>query len=184
VRRALVIAALALAGCGNTAGRPPESVVPATPQGDRFVILKAAGVRFKAPFNWPELAAQGSRAGGIQSRTATVAVWRYPRAEPLPHGKAALEEVRGLLIDRVKKRDPGFELRKSDIRRRAGADAIELVGRQTIAGLPYDVRSSHVFKDGAEVVVDAYARPQDFARVDAAVFEPLLASLKLTKPKS
>jgi hypothetical protein len=167
------LAAALLAGCGNPRTRPPETVVPEAPLGARQVRLD--GIRFTAPVNWPDLPAQGDRLGGIRSRTATLAVWRYPRTEPLPSTRAALEQVRGLLEGQVRRRDPGFRLRSSRLLR----DGIELVGRQTIAGLPFDVRSRHLFRHGAEVVVDAYARPADFARVDATVFEPLLRSLRL-----
>ena len=180
----ILAAALLLAGCGTEIAKPPQAVVPEDPTVMHEIRLKPAGVVFDAPLNWKPIATQGARAGGVQSRTATVAIWRYPRGEPLPADRTALKEVEGLLIDRVKRRDPGFQLRSSELTRRGGARAIELVGRQTIAGLPYDVRSSHVFKDGAEVVVDAYARPQDFARVDASVFVPLLRSLKLKEPKT
>ena len=62
------------------------------------------------------------------------------------------------------------------------ARAIELTGTQTVAGFTYDVRSAHLFREGAEVVVDAYAPPADFPRVDRTVFEPALRSLKLSSP--
>ena len=183
-RLAVCLAAAALAGCGNRATPVPETVTPEQPAGSRVVRLPAAGVRFTAPFNWSDLPAQGVRVGGIRSRTATVAVWRYPRSEPLPATRAALEQVQGLLADRVRKRDATFRLRSSEVVRHGGARGIELVGRQTIAGLPYEVRSAHLFADGAEVVVDAFARPGDFARVDGAVFRPLLRSLRLGSPRS
>jgi hypothetical protein len=172
----------AVAGCGNRRTQPPDVITPDAPQGTREVRLK--GVRFTAPFNWQDLPALGLRAGGIQSNTATVAVWRYPRSEPLPASSAALDEVEGLLVERVKRRDATFELRSSSTGRLAGARAIQLVGRQTIAGLPFGVRSAHVFAAGTEIVVDAYARPQDFAALDASVFRPLLRSLKLDRPRA
>jgi hypothetical protein len=185
VRRAALavpLAVLALTGCGNDRTPVPDVSHADPPRGYRKVVLKDAGVRFTAPFNWQNLDPQGRRAGGIRSKTATLAVWRYPRSEPLPATESALEEVKGLLVDRVKARDPSFELRSSRVTRRGGADAIELVGSQEIAGLPFDVRSTHVFKAGAEVVLDAYAPPADFARVDRTVFRPVLKSLRVTAP--
>jgi hypothetical protein len=179
VRRAAVVLALAaaLAGCGNSRTPVPDVSTPDPPQGARDVRLK--GIRFKAPVNWADLPAQGARAGGIQSRTATLAVWRYPRSEPLPATPQALEEVRGLLIERIKQRDTSFRVRDDRRLRLAGARALEVTGEATIAGLPFRVRSTHLFKHGTEYVVDAYAPPQDFDRVDSTVFKPVLQTLRL-----
>jgi hypothetical protein len=176
-----MLAALAIAGCGNDRGVPPDTTTPEAPIGTKLTILDGAGVRFTSPANWPDLAPQGHRAGGIRSRTATVAVWRYKRTEPLPQDAAALRRVRDLLVERVEARDPTFRLRSARIVRRGGAGGIELLGRQTIAGRRVGVRSSHLFARGGEVVIDAYAPPAEFERVDAQVFRPLLRSLRRSK---
>ena len=120
--------------------------------------------------------------GGIRSKTATLAVWRYPRTEPLPKTQPELERVRDLLVERVKARDPKFQLQSTSLDDRAGAKAIEIVGRQTIAGLPFGVRSTHLFTNGSEVVLDAYAPPEDFPRVDKTVFVPVLDTVKVGAP--
>lgn len=177
-----LIAAAALAGCGNARTRPPDIEHPDAPYRSRAYDYQVAGVAFEAPENWQSLPADGPLIGGIRNKTGTVAIWRYPRTEPLPADRRALKEVRGLLEARVKLRNPTFRIRESRLRRRGGARGIELVGSQTIAGLPYEVRSSHLFKAGAEVVVDAYAPPADFARVDRTIFKPLLRSLEVTAP--
>ena len=179
----MTLAALG-AGCGNERTPVPDVVTPDPPRGTRVVEIRAAGVRFSAPFNWPDLQPQGQRVGGIQNKRATLAVWRYPRTEPLPRTAAELREARRLLIERVKRRDPTFVLRSSRTLRRGGARTIELVGRQTVAGLPFEVRSAHVFHAGAEIVVDAFAPPEHFARVDRTVFAPLLDTLKLSEPRT
>jgi hypothetical protein len=46
------------------------------------------------------------------------------------------------------------------------------------------VRSTHIFSHGAEVVVDAYAPPRFFPKVDKTAFKPLLRSLRVTKPRA
>lgn len=181
VRPLLVVLAVLLAGCGNERTRPPETAVPDPPQGERVDRYPQAGISYTAPANWPQITPQGLRVGGIQNKRATMAIWRYARSEPLPDSSAELQEVERLLIERVKRRDPSFELRESRRRRRGGARAIELVGRQTAAGLPYGVRSAHVFFAGHEIVFDGYAPPEHFARVDSGVFVPLLDSLELTR---
>lgn len=184
MRRLAAIGLLAalLAGCGETRTRPLDVEHADAPIGSRPVSLPGAGVTFTAPQNWRDVAAAPPLAGGIRSKTATVAVWRYPRTEPLPRRAAALRAARTRLVERVRQRNPTFAVASSQVRRRGGAPAVELTGRQTIGALPYEVRSSHLFKAGAEVVVDAYAPPGDFARVDRTVFKPLLASLKVAKP--
>ena len=178
-----VLLACVGAGCGNDRTKPPETQAPDPPAGAREDRYPKAGITFTAPGNWPQLQEQGLRIGGIQSKRATLAIWRYPRTEPLPNTDAELREVERLLIERVKQRDPTFTLQESKRLERGGARAIELIGRQTAAGLPYGVRSSHVFFAGHEIVFDAYAPPEFFSRVDASVFVPLLESLKLKRPR-
>ena len=178
-----LLALLALSACGEERTRAPDLGTPLTPQGVRTVKLPAAGVAFTAPANWSDSDAREPRVGGIQSGRATLAVWRYVRSEPLPEGAAELRRVRGLLVDRVEERDPTFRLASSRVTRRADAPAVELTGAQTIAGRPVRVRSAHVYTGGAELVVDAYAAPQDFDRVDATVFEPALRSLRVAMPR-
>jgi hypothetical protein len=56
---------------------------------------------------------------------------------------------------------------------------VQLRGTETIVGRPRMVRSTHVYTKNSEVVVDAFAPEQDFRRVDAQVFRPLLKSLKI-----
>jgi hypothetical protein len=177
-----VLLAWLAAGCGNDRTQPPDTQVPDPPQGERVDRYPKAGIRITAPVNWSQLQAQGLRVGGIQSKRATLAIWRYARSERLPETDAELKEVERLLIERVKTRDPAFQLEQSRRLRRGGARAIELVGRQTAAGQPNGTRSTHVFHDGHEIVLDGYAPPEHFARVDAAVFLPVLESLELTKP--
>ena len=44
------------------------------------------------------------------------------------------------------------------------------------------MRSLHAYGRGAEVVLDAFAPPKDFARVDEQTFAPVARSLRLRKP--
>jgi hypothetical protein len=182
MRRLLLLACVLLAGCGNEQAEPPDVGAPARPAGTTQVAFDAQGLRFAAPGGWHVQAGQAPLVATIQSGTAQIALWRYPRTEPLPRTAEELEAARTRLEARVRERDPSFQLRDSAITRRGGADAIELLGRQTIAGLPFGVRSSHIFNAGFEVVLDAYAPPEDFARLDATVFQPLLRSLEVRAP--
>jgi hypothetical protein len=180
VRRCLpLLLAAALAGCGYDRTAPVDTDTPADPRGERAVRLTEAGVRFKAPGNWPDLPLEEPRVGGVHSGLATVAVWRYVRSEELPRSRAELDRARELLLDRVRERDPTFETRRVRILRRRGAPGIEVRGRQTLAGRPAETRSLHLFARGSEYVVDAYAPPEHFGRVDVAVFRPLLRSVRV-----
>jgi hypothetical protein len=178
VRRLILIAVLLLAGCGEQRKTAVDVVHPDAPAG--FSDSTVTGVTFRRPTNWMDLEAAPPLEGGVRSKTATVAVWRYPRTEPLPEGRSALEEAKTRLLERVHQRSPTFTVRTSEVKSLAGVQGIEVTGRQIVAGFTVDVRSAHVFKDGAEVVVDAYAPPGDFARVDRTVFVPLIASLRLS----
>ena len=176
----IALAAAFLAGCGEERTRPPDVLHPGPPaQETKRVRLPGAEVSFLAPTNWAELTAAPPMAGGIRLRTATVAVWRYPRSEPLPKGGRELEQARERLLAAVEQRDPTFEVREDEVTTIGGARSIVIRGAQTIGGTRYDVRSAHVFADGAEIVVDAYALPADFPAVDRDVFGPLLESLTI-----
>ena len=172
---------LAVGGCGNERTRAPDADTPLTPQGERIERLKQAGVRFIAPGNWPDLARVDPREGGIRSGRATFAVWRYTRTQELPRTREELEQVRDLLLERVRARDATYEERETRIVRRGGAPGIELLGTQTLAGNVVDVRSTHLFTRGSEFVIDAYAPPDQFEAVDEAVFLPALRSLRFTR---
>jgi hypothetical protein len=184
MRRVSLIALAALAGCGNEAQRPPQVVAPDPARGERVIRLDEAGVRFTGPFNWRDLVVgQTGAVGGVQSNRGALAVWRYERGEPLPDDEEALEEVRDLLVERVEARDPSFELAGSELTRLGGALAIVLRGRQTIAGIEVEVRSAHVFREGAEIVLDCYAPPPDFERIDRTVCRKALRTLRLRDPR-
>ena len=184
MRRVVLIAVSAalLAGCGEQRTPAPDLLHAVEPDGFHTLSFADAGVSFEAPLNWQRLPAQDQMVGGISSKTAVVAVWRYPRSEPLPADRDELAQARDRLEERIRLRDPTFALDASRLARFDGARGIEVTGRQTISGRPYDVRSAHVFDEGAEIVVDAYAPVADFARVDGAVFVPLIASLTVTAP--
>jgi hypothetical protein len=45
------------------------------------------------------------------------------------------------------------------------------------------MRSLHAYGHGLEVVMDAFAPPKEFARVDRQTFGPMTRSLQLRAPK-
>ena len=176
----LVCSAVALGGCANSRTRPPDVSRPATPHGTQTVTFGAAGVSFRAPKNWATLAGQAPLVATVASGRALVAVWRYPRSEPLPASSAALGNARLALEAAARHRDPRLAVIRSRVLTVDGAPAIELDALEHLAGASRRVRSLHVFAFGAEIVLDAYAPPDSFHAVDHAVFSPLQHSLRLS----
>lgn len=178
----LALAALA-AGCGRDRLAVPDVERPAAAGGTQPVAYGAAGVRLRLPRAWrfEDGADPLVTSGG--SGTATVALWRYPRAEPLPRTRRALRDARKALEAAAKVRDQTFSLRSARITKVNGAPAIVLVGDQTVAGQRRRVKSTHAYAEGAELVLDAYAAEADFPRVNRAVFRRLARSLHLDAPR-
>jgi hypothetical protein len=186
MRRPLLVltAAVVLTGCGNHRAAVPDTATPGPPLGTNAAIYPQAGLRFGAPAGWHVEPGQAPLVTTITTGRAAVAVWRYPRTEPLPATRRALEQARSALLAAAAARDPTFAPQASRATRVDGRGAVEVRGTETVEGARRAVRSTHVFAFGAEVVVDASAPPRDFARVDRQVFGPLVHSLRLGPPKA
>jgi hypothetical protein len=90
-----------------------------------------------------------------------------------------LAQTRSALIRSARSNDPSLRILRSQVGRLHGAPTIILDATERIAGQERRVRSIHMFGSGDEVVVDEYAPPDIFARVDPLVFSPLRRSLML-----
>jgi hypothetical protein len=172
-----------LAGCGNEKGKAPdlESVRPAF----SFVpeAFPALGVSFERPKDW--LFAKGTPPllATISAGRVTIAVWRYPRTEPLPSTPAELNTARDALIGAAQARDKTFKVVKAKGTRAARNPAVVVIADETVAGQPRRVRSTHVYAHGGEVVIDAFAPPRDYPKVEDDVFRKIVRSLRLAPPK-
>lgn len=182
--RRLLILAVLVAGCGNEATPVPDVTAIRPPAGSVAASYPRLGLRFRVPANWRLRAGRAPLVATVASGTATIALWRYRRTEPLPAGRAALDRARAALVAAVRRRDGTFDLGGSAVTAAAGRPAIEVRGTETIAGERRRVRSVHVFARGAEVVVDAQAPPGAFGAMEARVLGPLLASLRVTRPRA
>ena len=176
------VAALA-SGCGRERLEPPDTVRPAAPTGTAPERYPSAGVSLDRPANWPFRPGRPPLVASASSGTATVALWRYARSEALPEGRTALEAAQAALEQAVKGRDGTFAVEKSRRLEVDGAPAIQLVGTESVDGEKRRVRSTHVYAQGAEVVLDAYAPEAEFARVDRDVFAPILSSMRIDPPR-
>jgi hypothetical protein len=181
---ACAAAAILAGGCGNQQVDPPDASVPARPVGTTPAFFDQQGLRFGVPGGWHVRSGAAPLVATVQSGTATVAVWRYPRSEPLPKTNAQLTQARDLLLQTAKARDQTFKEAKTAITKLDSHPAIQVRGTETISGQPRTVRSTHVYAFGAEIVVDAFAPAGVFDRVDSEVFRPLLRSLRLQSPSS
>jgi hypothetical protein len=179
----LVALAVASAGCGNDRTAAPDTARPLSPQGSATISFPQAGVRFATPGRWDRTPGQAPLVTTMTSGRATVAVWRFPRTEPLPRTAGDMRRARRGLLGAAMARDPSFRSREARATRVGGHRALEVRGSGTVEGQPRRLRSLHVFAFGGEVVLDALAPPGDFSRVDREVFRPLLRSLRLTRPQ-
>ena len=179
-RRAALLAVAALAaGCGAERREAPDTAAPAPVGSFDTLARPQLGLRLEVPTTWATEGRGAPLVAVSRSGTATLAVWRYERTEDLPTTAEDLRAARRRLADAARIHDPSVEVRSTRSLRVDGAPAVQVVADETVAGRPRRVRSVHVYADGAELVLDAYAAPEHFAQADAAAFRPALRSLEL-----
>jgi hypothetical protein len=178
----LVILAAAFAGCGNSRTAPPSLNRPLTPSATRIVTVAPQGLQFRMPRNWALTERQPPLVATISSGPAIVALWRYPRQDPLPGSPAALEADARRLVAAIRRQDPTVAVIRSGVSVLSGRAAVEVDAFEHIGGQLRRVRSVHLFVPGAEVVLDAYAPVSEFHQVDHLVFSPLKRSLRVSSP--
>ena len=187
MRRALIpLAAVALlAGCGNERKAAPDIGVISAPKGFRDAVYERQGVRFRAPTNWRVVPGEGTHLATVVSGNAQIGVWRYPRTEPLPETRSQLNAARQALVAQIESRDPTFKLTSTRLVLKPRLRAVEVIGvgtNLTNQRAQRSMRSLHAYGHGVEVVIDAFAPPREFARVDEQTFGPVTRSLKVSKP--
>ena len=181
---ALLLAGLAVAGCGSSKDKAPDSGAIPTGGATVSVTYPQAGVRFRAPQGWRRETGKAPLVAAVQTGPATIALWRYPRSEQLPTTHTALQAAKQALVAQIKKRDPGFRVQRAKLLHVGPKRAVQVLGLGQINGNRRMIRSTHIYTEKAEFVVDAYAPPTVFARVDRGVFAGVLASLEISKPRA
>ncbi|HEV2060551.1 MAG TPA: hypothetical protein VGR11_14440 [Solirubrobacteraceae bacterium] len=178
-------ATVLLAGCGNDRRPAPELGLISAPNGFRDTVFKSEGVRFRAPTNWRVVEGQEPQLATVAIGDAQVGIWRYERTEPLPETRDQLDAARQALVAQIESRDPTFKLTSTRLVLKPGFRGVEVVGTGTNlvnGSIQRSMRSLHAYGHGAEVVMDAFAPPREFARVDEQAFGPMTRSLRLSKP--
>ena len=183
-RPLLLTACVLLAGCGNAQQQPPDVSTVARPSGTTPIAFDAQGIRFAAPGGWHVRDGQAPLVATVQSGPAQIAVWRYPRTEQLPVTHSSLQAAKLALVAQIQKRDSSFKVRRAKLLHVGPKRAVQVLGLGTINGNKRMIRSTHIYTEKAEYVVDAYAPQTVFDRVDKGVFAPVLASLEITKPRA
>jgi hypothetical protein len=168
-----------VAGCGNSRTAVPDVNRPAPPAGFRKLTVGSAGISLITPRNWTVSSQTAPLVLTLNSGPAVVALWRLPRTAPPPADRAELAGARRALIAAVRRREHSISHLHATATRVDGARAIRLDAREWIAGRIRRVTSTHVYVDGAELVLDEYAPPGQFAAVARSVFAPVRRSLTL-----
>lgn len=186
MRRALatlfVLATAALAGCGNSPSKPPTSTTPKAAFGWVDQDIPTQGVKFQRPSSWRYSPGTAPLLGTMSSGLTTIAVWRYPRNEPLPTTLEELAAARDALVAAAKARDSSFTVIKAKGTRAAHQPAVVIVADETVAGQPRRVRSTHIYAAASEIVVDAFAPVDQYEQVESPIFRTLVRSLQISKP--
>jgi hypothetical protein len=176
----VLVAAGALAGCGNSRTPVPSLASPVAAGTLRWLSFNAYGLQIRAPSNWVVIGGRPPLVATISLSSSVAALWNYPRSTPAPAGPAALAAAEAKLIAAAERRDPSLRLIRAKVGALGGYPAVELDAFEQLKGSPRRVRSTHVFTGTSEVVLDEYAPTAVFHSVDHAVFSPLKRSLRLT----
>ena len=183
----VVLAAVPLAGCGNDRTPVPQLGLIPPPKDFRDAAFKAQGVEFRAPTNWRIVEGEEPQLATVAIGDAQIGIWRYERSEPLPETRDQLDAARQALVAQIESRDPTFKLTSTRLVLKPGFRGVEVVGvgtNLTNSSIQRSMRSLHAYGHGAEVVMDAFAPPREFARVDEETFAPMARSLRLVAPGS
>jgi len=174
--------ALGLGACGNERTKPPD--VTAIRPANVFVAsaFPDAGIALERPSTWLVEKGAAPLVATITSGRVTIAIWRYPRNEPLPETPEQLDAAKDVLVAAAQARDTTLKVTQAKGTRAARSPAVVIVADETVAGQPRRVRSTHVYAHGGEIVVDAFAPPGDYAKVEDPVFRRIVRSLRLSVP--
>lgn len=173
---------VALAGCGNEPSKPPAVTTPQAAFGWVDYGVPGQGVAFQRPTAWRITPGNAPLLATLSSGLATISIWRYPRNEALPTTEEELTVAKDALVAAAKAKDPSFEVIKAKGTRAAHHPAVVIIADETVSGQPRRVRSTHIYAASSEVVVDAFAPADQYAKVEEGIIIPLVRTFKITAP--
>jgi hypothetical protein len=174
-----IAVSLALGGCGGGAVVDPSLAAVASPAGFTVVSYPAAGVKLSVPRNWTTTPEPAPMLAVFSSGPAVMSLWRYPSTHPALTEPSQLQTALGRLTAAIRAREPSVRVQATGISRVDGDGAVIIDATERVNGRLRRVRTEHVYVDGAELVLDAYAPVSQFPTVDHAVFSPTRKSLAL-----
>lgn len=175
---ACLLAALALAGCGND--RPEVSLRAQLSGETREVRFPRAGLAVELPRELDTRPAEAPQVFRAAYGKALVSAYAYERAEQVPLDDQQLRAALTRLEAEAEQRTPSYVLRSSGTAQVAGGRALELIGDQMISGQRLRTHSLHVFIEGAEYVIELLAPRREFLRFDRALFPLVERTLAVT----
>jgi len=116
-------AAMTLLGCSDARVAAPDITTPRPPDGTHPTAYPAAGVSLQVPNSWRAEQGTSPLVASIASGTATVAIWRYPRTEPLPKKPKTLRAAKDALVGAAHKRDRTLRISRAAVVRFHGRPA-------------------------------------------------------------
>jgi hypothetical protein len=171
--------ALLLGGCGDGRVTDPSLTTPAIPTSFLEARYPADGVELGIPRNWSVTAEKAPMVAVFSSGPAIISLWRYPSTHAALTTTGELQGALKALLSAAQAKDPTLKVERTGISTVDGDGAVIIDGLEQIAGKLRRVRSEHVYVDGAELVLDAYAPVSLFSGVDHYVFSPVRKSLAL-----
>ena len=84
--------------------------------------------------NWREVQGTDPQISTVAIGDAQMAIWRYPRTEPLPETRSQLHAARQALVAQIESRDTTFQLTSSRLVMKPGLRAVEIVSQGTNEG--------------------------------------------------
>jgi hypothetical protein len=178
---AVAVAAVAT-GCGNEPAKPPTVTAPSDAFGWVDQDIPTQGVKFQRPQAWRYTPGEPPLLGTISSGLVTISVWRYPREETLPESLEELTVAKDALVAAAQARDATFEVIKAKGTRAAHRPAVVIIADETVDGQPRRVRSTHIYTNDAEFVIDAFAPADQYAKVEEPIIVEMVRTFEFSNP--
>jgi hypothetical protein len=166
-------------GCGNSRTPVPSLNRPAAARHFHVLRFPGAGLAISAPAGWPVTPQRAPLLTVVASGNAVIALWRYPRREPIGASAASLAAARASLLRAIRARERSARVLDARITHLDRVPAIEIDALERVAGSLRRVLSTHVYAGRSELVLEEYAPPMLFSTIGVPVFARVRGSLTI-----